>query len=313
MEKFIFLSGIDYGLLVLHPILLFLYVTSILPKKQNNRHKYSLHLIVFLITCALIIPYILLEDNLKIQFLIRSKFNIIAWISTIWINIVYISYLIKLVLLARKFKPNINSNIRNTDLNWLKFLIIGLSTTYVLGSGIGGILCYASIPLYYVNYIEYSGLVIFIFGIGFYGIKQKNIFSIEETTLLKPSTPNKTELVIKKDDELFAQKLKVFMKEEKPYLDENLTLLKLAELLDVKPYYVTFILNKVICKKFHDFINDYRIKEIKTRINNGDLSKFTILSVAYDCGFNSKASFHRIFKLHTGLTPTNYINSLPRS
>lgn len=313
MEKFIFLSGIDYGLLVLHPILLFLYAKSLLSSQQHNRLDYGPHLVIFLVNCVLIIPYLLMDNDLKVQFLNQSKFTTIIWIGTVWVNIVFITYLIKSTLLVKRFNTSDNFNISSTDLNWLKFLILGLSVTYILGSGIGGILCYLGIPLFYINYAVYSGLVIFIFGIGFYGIKQKNIFSIEEVDLIKTGSFDKKEFVIKKEDEQFAKRLKAFMMEEKPYLDENLTLSKLAELLDVKPYYITFILNKVICKKFHDFINDYRIDEIKARINKGDLSKFTILSVAYDCGFNSKASFHRIFKSHTGLNPMDYINSLPKN
>ncbi len=307
--KYIHLNGIDYSLLVLHPMLLFIYTKLLLSKDKKIKIKYILHASIFIVNCLLVIPYIFMDKETKFGFLYDSAFLPIVWIGTIWVTIVFLSYLCITSLLVMHYQKNLRNQYSFTEdvnLNWLKYLTIGLIVVFLLGSVVGSILCYIGIPLYYINYFVYTSLVVFVFGIGFFGIKQKNVFTYD---IPEEKDHNKKTALVTQKDKLFAKNLELYMVKQKPYLNEKLTLHELAESLGVKPYYVTFILNKVINKKFFDFINYYRVEEIKTRIKDGQISKFTILSIAFDCGFNSKASFNRIFKSFTGYSPTEYINS----
>jgi len=61
---------------------------------------------------------------------------------------------------------------------------------------------------------------------------------------------------------------------------------------------------------FNDFINNYRIEAVKTMFLNEEHKKSTLLGIAYDCGFNSKATFNRAFKKHTSCTPKEYLNTI---
>ena len=306
--KYIYLNGIDYGLLVLHPIFLFVYTNLLLAGKNKIKTNYVLHAAIFTINCLLVLPYIFMDKETKISFLNDSEFPIIVWIGTIWVNIIFIAYLYRtnrLIIRHQAHLKNQYSFTENVNLNWLKYLTIGLTIVYLLGSFIGAILCCIGIPLYYINHFVYSALVLFMFGIGFFGIKQKNVFTdhrIEEKDL------NKKLAIVTDQDERFAKKLKEHMVLEKSYLNEKLTLHELAKSLNVKSHYITFILNRVLNKNFYDFVNYYRVEEVKKRIDAGETKKFTILSIALDCGFNSKASFNRIFKSFTGYNPTEYIH-----
>ncbi len=67
---------------------------------------------------------------------------------------------------------------------------------------------------------------------------------------------------------------------------------------------------EIIALSFYDYINSYRVEEIKEVIQSVNLKQKTILTVAMDCGFNSKSTFNRIFKNKTGNTPSQYIKSL---
>ncbi len=60
-------------------------------------------------------------------------------------------------------------------------------------------------------------------------------------------------------------------------------------------------------KTFSEFLNEYRVNEVKEKLKTEDRSLQTILAIALDSGFNSKASFNRVFKKHTGLTPSEYV------
>jgi AraC-like DNA-binding protein len=49
---------------------------------------------------------------------------------------------------------------------------------------------------------------------------------------------------------------------------------------------------------------------VQEKIKNKETEKFTILSIAMDAGFNSKATFNRAFKKFAGMSPTEYQRKL---
>lgn len=103
--------------------------------------------------------------------------------------------------------------------------------------------------------------------------------------------------------------LKVFMQEEKPYLNPELTLKILAQETSISPKKLTQVLNQGFGKNFFEFINSYRVEEVKKRIIIGETEQFTLLAIAYESGFNSKSAFNRIFKEQTGMTPRQFQKS----
>lgn len=102
------------------------------------------------------------------------------------------------------------------------------------------------------------------------------------------------------------EKLKDVLQEEKPYLDADLSLKKLAELVGTTSNHLSQVINSKSKKNFFDFINSYRIEELKSLMNNPSNQKFTMLSLAFEAGFKSKSTFNASFKKLTGLTPTEY-------
>lgn len=96
------------------------------------------------------------------------------------------------------------------------------------------------------------------------------------------------------------------MAEEKPYLDAKLSLPGLAEIIEISPNQLSQIINQEAQVNFHDFVNNYRVKEFiqKARLNKN----FSLLALALDSGFNSKSSFNTIFKKQKGLTPSQYLS-----
>lgn len=76
---------------------------------------------------------------------------------------------------------------------------------------------------------------------------------------------------------------------------------------------LSFVINQGIGDSFYTFINKYRVEEAKRIIADPKNVNFTILSLAFEAGFPSKSSFHSIFKKLTGLTPTEYRNTLLQS
>lgn len=103
--------------------------------------------------------------------------------------------------------------------------------------------------------------------------------------------------------EELAKKLQLIMEEDKAFKDSTLTLTSLADQLTIKPYLLTKVLNDVLHKSFTDYVNEYRVSEVDRLVNDPVNDKFTLLSIAFDSGFNSKSSFNRAVKKHLGLAP----------
>lgn len=98
-----------------------------------------------------------------------------------------------------------------------------------------------------------------------------------------------------------------FMTTEKYFLNPDLKLHDLARHLEIPPHTLSEKINQELHMNFYDFVNHFRIQEFKHRAASPENSHLTLLGLAYDVGFNSKASFNRIFKKNTGLTPSQYL------
>jgi AraC-like DNA-binding protein len=101
------------------------------------------------------------------------------------------------------------------------------------------------------------------------------------------------------------------LKDERLYQDEDLTLQSLAERLSVSPHQLSWIINEELQVSFPALVNGYRVEEVKRRLAEPASDRIPILQIALDAGFGTKASFNRAFKIHTGMTPSQFRRSLP--
>ncbi len=99
--------------------------------------------------------------------------------------------------------------------------------------------------------------------------------------------------------------LQSLMLRDKPYLQNDLSLQGLADRLSVNPRHLSKVINTQSEMNFYDFVNRYRIEEVKHRLASPNTSQ-NLLDLAYDCGFGSKATFNHVFKKQTGVTPSRY-------
>ena len=106
------------------------------------------------------------------------------------------------------------------------------------------------------------------------------------------------------------EKLIDFMKEEKPYLNPDLNLQLLADSLGLTRHQLSGMINLRFKKTFYDVIHDYRIGETLELMKSSHHKSYTLESIAFSSGFNSKATFNRVFKKVIGKTPSQYIEEL---
>jgi YesN/AraC family two-component response regulator len=94
------------------------------------------------------------------------------------------------------------------------------------------------------------------------------------------------------------------MEIEKPYQNPDLTLKELALKLKTNTTFLSGIINNQFGKNFNDFINEFRVLAFQEAIKEPENKKLTLVAVAYECGFNSKATFNRAVKKMTGKMPS---------
>lgn len=105
------------------------------------------------------------------------------------------------------------------------------------------------------------------------------------------------------------ERLRQAMERDQLYRNPTLTLPDLAQHVGLTPNAVSACLNAGLGTSFNDFVNGYRLAEVKQRLLTDDVEKLTILGIAYEAGFNSKTTFNRVFKESTGLSPKSFRNT----
>jgi len=93
----------------------------------------------------------------------------------------------------------------------------------------------------------------------------------------------------------------------KAYEDPELSLASLARELKTNPAVISRTINQGFGQNFNDFVNRFRINTVIEMLDKGEHKKQTLLGIAFDCGFNSKATFNRAFKKATGMSPKDWL------
>ncbi len=106
---------------------------------------------------------------------------------------------------------------------------------------------------------------------------------------------------------LWKRKVLTCLEKEKSYLNPELTLSELAIKLNTNTSVLSAVINSGFGKNFNDFVNEYRVEEFKRKAAAPDSKHLTLLAIAFDCGFNSKATFNRAFKKVTDLSPKAFL------
>lgn len=112
-------------------------------------------------------------------------------------------------------------------------------------------------------------------------------------------------------EKVYAQIVE-FIEENKPYKDPDFSVAALSKDMNINATYLSKALNDHAGKKFRDFINEYRINHIVKQFNEKAHQKFTIEHLYLEAGFVQQSTFNRVFKKHTGYTPSQYIEILEK-
>jgi AraC-like DNA-binding protein len=218
-----------------------------------------------------------------------------------------ITYIFASMLLLEKYRKSIKdkfSNIEKINLAWLRYLVFGIAVIWL-------------VVIFGDDAFIFGTTAIFIFYLGYYGIRQAGVFIPKsQVDILPGELDNLPKLKyersgLNKDQsgDIYDRLIEL-MNREKLFSDPDLSLATLAKMLDVHPNHLSQVINSHENKSFYDFINFYRVEEFKKLALLPVNRNFTLLSLAFECGFNSKTSFNRNFKKLTGQSPSEYLQQL---
>ncbi|MGL4630172.1 MAG: helix-turn-helix domain-containing protein [Leadbetterella sp.] len=180
------------------------------------------------------------------------------------------------------------SNVDEINLKWLQHFLFA----FIIGSSLH--LSFSILDLildlpfekdFYWQY--FTILMIIYFGIN--GLTQ----TVNTRTLFKPELEK--EKVDNPQVLMLKAELTRIMEETKVYLDPELNLNQLAKMLKTNSSVLSAAINQNFNLNFNDFVNKYRIQEYKVQLEKPENKLYTKLSIAFDCGFNSKSTFNRAF------------------
>ena len=204
-------------------------------------------------------------------------------------------------------------------LNWLKILSVTFYAGYLVVFILGGIDILGGLLQFDPYVMTFVFITFFSFAYSFYGIRQPEMFdnnvnAQEDNGIIgNPGTEKYARSGLREEQaEEYLTKLLQYMDEEKPYLDGDLTINDLSRKTGIPRHHITEVLNEKHHRNFFSFVNEYRIREVISRISDPKYKHYTILAIAFDAGFNSKSTFNTFFKAYTGKTPSVYREEISR-
>lgn len=301
------------GLFLLGPFAYF-YVRACIQKGFQLKPIDALHLLPFLINFLSHVPSFLKDKEERILQYIDFVTKGNALDESDWAlvikslhGVIYFIISIQFILQYRKHLSNETSAIDTVFHRWMLLFI------FLLAFPVSSI-------FFYIN-AEYNRIFItlqlssfFLLLLAIYGaaLIKPELFRIFPHQMLIPESAEvkkqKYENSKLQDNQKgkYVEKLQAFVHGKKPYLEPELTLAQLSEQVNIPAHYLSQVINEKLDCNFLDFINGYRVAEAKEKLVNPKLSHYTILSIAYEAGFNAKSTFYGAFKKHTGMTPSQY-------
>lgn len=240
-------------------------------------------------------------------------------------RIIYFFLARKELLVYQKSIRHLFSETSRIDLNWVKWLIYGY-----LFLTIGTIVGYSMIlkyPEYFKLWVLIVGSLntVYIYAATFKGMKQSTVWQLQGKGNKESVEIRMKEAESLEQDKVSHEKQKYqrstigvdrlqeitdrivqALAKEKLFLEAELNLQNLADRLNLPSYQVSQAINETLGKNFYDVVNGYRVEEAKRLLADPKNRNYTVLSVGFEAGFNSKTTFNTVFKKFTGQTPSDF-------
>ena len=301
-----FLYQIDNAFFLLYGPLLYLYAQGVMFRDFRLSGKNLLHLGPYLLLTISLIVFRsptqvtaeeLITNDLPWQFYPLSALLYVHFF-------VYLGLTFRSLWKYRQIIKNKYSQIDQINLDWLSFTLNTFGLLTIISLIHNFIALAKNRSVFMVTLVL---LLIFVF----YFVNKVILKALRQPEIFAGISQNETSkylgssLTPNQGEEIKKQLLALF-NTEKPYLDPQVSLSDLSEKLGASTKHLSQVINQSFNKSFFDFINSYRVQEVREILKDSTDDKLTVLEAMFEAGFNSKSSFNTAFKKETGQTPTEF-------
>ncbi len=309
--RFPYVLGLEVPFPLIHGPMLYLYILYLTGRRPGKK-AWLLNLAPVLVIYLVFWKFFITSPEEKLT--VYQQEGGICQSMGIYLKILIILsgvlYVILSIVAVRKYKAMISGLYPNRErmtVDWVYYLITGIAVIWIA----------VAIKN---DFLIFSLVVVFILSAAYFGISRAGILDgpATATSDVKESTGNEQLPEVPRYEKTFAgeetiqeiyHKLNLMMNKEKLYKDPELNLNAVAKRIDVHPNTLSQTINFIENKNFYDYINRQRIEEFKRIVMLQENEKFTILSLAFESGFNSKTSFNRNFKKYMNCSPREFLKS----
>jgi AraC-like DNA-binding protein len=287
-----------------------LYISILCFTSFNKRFdkKILWHFLPFLIFLIFRLPFFITGKNIEFSYSVGRIVFFVLQIALPLQTIIYwylsFSKLQKHIKYIRQF----SSSTEQIDLSWLKYFLLILMVI---------IIAWLNLVFFDLkNLIELTPLLylLCVFFLAYFSLQQKEIFDFNKSDLKELSTikeykKESPKRVSERRLNELDEKLRLLMNLEKVYLENDLSLPKLAKSMNASCNETSFVINELYGDNFYNFVNKYRVEEAKILLLSKKYNQLNILGIAYESGFNSKTTFNTTFKKYMNVSPTEFVKS----
>ncbi|HTX73078.1 MAG TPA: helix-turn-helix domain-containing protein [Rectinemataceae bacterium] len=316
-----FLIGLEPAFRLLMGPVLFLYVERLVSPTVPLRTSLPRHLGGALLLMPLCLPFYLADPVFKMLFievwLRNGSYTAAEYFGRFWYEIAFELqlwiYLGVIWVKVRRYELMIRdtySSIDSITLSWMRKVLIAFALA-LAGGTVSYVLFFLVISFRSMYLFAPLAAVFSAYYIGYKAFHQPDVFLLAKPALRpEPVAELRRKYeksgISEEDGELLLRRLDRVVLSKRPYADPDLTLPKLAALLQASPHHLSQLLNQRLGTSFYDYVNRLRVEEVKRCLSDPAKAEESVLDIALECGFNSKSAFNRIFKQHTTLSPTQF-------
>jgi len=297
--------------------LLFFYSSALIEPNRSFTRRDAFHFVPFALATLALVPFAILSGSEKLAVLqsgLPLSFRLII-VAKIGVAATYLTIILRRV--HRFMATPDNPRARDPHVVWFRRTMISLAVVAVGSAALGALSAYGFPLPIDTDTIDTLFICACIFQVSALLIRHPlSVMAVDATPLAQfiVSAPLRRKYETSPLDENqkqeYLERLVRHMADAKPYLDMSLSLEKLADALGVRASHLSQVLNERRSMNFYEFLNGYRVREAQARIVDPKQAEKTLIAIAHESGFNSKASFNRAFKRFTGQTPSEYARSM---